>query len=69
MKKCFVTYDDVAYWAEYATFAHKFMVVKKQCDKLMGATSKKPTAEQIAEFGKRYCIAWHADDSFDLIPI
>lgn len=69
MKKCIITYEDVVYWADNATHAHKFLVVKKQCDRLMGATIKKPAAEQIAEFGKRYCIAWNADDSFDLMPI
>ena len=69
MKKCIVTYNDIAYWADNAAHAHKFMVVKKQCDKLMGASSKKPADEQIEEFSKRYCIAWNVDDSFDLIPI
>lgn len=69
MKKCTITYDDVAFWAEYAAHAHKFIIVKKQCERLMGATAKKPSAEQLSEFSKRYCIIWNVDDSFDLIPI
>ena len=69
MKKCLITYDDVAFWSDNAAHAYKFIVVKKQCEKLMGMTGKKPTVEQLAEFKKRYCIAWNADDSFDLIPI
>jgi hypothetical protein len=59
----------VAFWAENAAHAHKFIIVKKQCEKLMGMTTKKPSAEQLSEFGKRYCIIWNADDSFDLMPI
>lgn len=68
MKICYITYTDVAYWAEYATHAHKFIVVKKQCERLMGALNKKPTVEQIDEFGRRYKISWNSDHSFDLIP-
>lgn len=62
-------YDDVAFWAENATHSHKFIIVKKQCEKLMGVATKKPTADQINEFNMRYSIVWNADDSFDLIPI
>ena len=69
MKRCAVTYDDVAFWAENAAHAHKFIIVKKQCEKLMGSLSKKPAAELVNEFNKRYCIIWNADDSFDLMPI
>lgn len=64
----FVKYEDVAYWAENAAHAHKFIVTKKHCERLMGAT-KKPTDEQIRLFDKRYKIAWNDDDSFDLIPV
>jgi hypothetical protein len=69
MKKCTVTYDDVAFWAENAAHAHKFIIVKKQCEKLMGSTTRKPTAEIVSEFGRRYNIIWNTDDSFDLIPV
>lgn len=69
MKNNNIKYQDVAFWAEYATHAHKFVVVKKQCDKLMGATVKKPNEEQINEFNARYNILWNDDDSFDLVPI
>lgn len=69
MNKCTISYDDVAFWAEYATHNHKFVVVKKQCEKLMGAATKKPQPDQINEFNKRYRISWNLDDSFDLMPI
>lgn len=68
MKKNSIAYDDVVFWSENAAHSHKFIVVKKQCEKLMGVTAKKPTAEQVSEFSKRYHIIWNDDDSFDLMP-